>query len=458
MGPKRGYARTLVVGALSIALASTVSVGGAHAESPSGFSNGTAQAVAQVFRVAPGIGSLQLATSLGASVSQIANNLAQAQAQSIDLGLVGTALTAEKCDGSPGALTPDQLPHPTQVDNRQGDASASSDEVPISRGTVGGGHEEAEADNGPASHAVVSSVDGVLGPLATISGGRSEALTRVVEGKAREAESTVSVDLDIAGVVQLRDVKWRAFHRTGADPTADGTFTIASASALGVPLPLDQLKPAQDAINLALAPSGVTVEFPSINHITSPNDVIRVTPLRITLKDSPAGKAALGPGLNLTRPQREQLFNTVMGIDCQLAGALLVGDISVSVASGTGFIIIEVGGVEATSSDLVLGNPFGSEPPLVIPPADVVTPPELPPLVKPPTYTNVSHAAPAQQLTSDTGPIERLCETLHPSKSPGCSKGSGLPIGIAGLALTGAIAFLDWRRQRRLLAAEATVS
>jgi hypothetical protein len=460
---RRGYARTLVVGALSIGLALGVSATGASGAGAAAgeFNNGTATAVAQIIRVAPGVGSLQLATTMGTTISKVTNSLSQAQAQSIDAGLIGTALTAEQCDGSPGALKPEDLPAPTQADNRQGDATASSDEIPIGGSTLGGGREVAQADSVPSAHATVTNVAGTLGPVVDVSGGQSDAISRVIAGEAREAEATVSANINIAGIVQLRDARWRAVHRTGSDPATVGTFSVANASVGDVPLPIEQLTTLQDVINSVLAASGITVEFPRVEHITAPNDFVRVTPLRVTLKDTPVGKAVLGPVLNLTRVQREQMFDQVVSVLCSLAGALLVGDIGVSVASGTGFMIVEIGGAEASSADLVLSNPFGADSPFALPGVEDGVPlsPALPATAGRPAVpgTPGSGVLGSTDIAS-TGPLQRLCETLHPSKGPGCTEGMGVPIGIAGLALTSGIAFLDWRRQRRLLNVEPVAS
>ena len=116
----RAYARTVAVGIVSVSLAggATFAFGGAAAtagadETP--FSNGNAVAQASVMRIAPGVGSLGLATTTGTSLAQVRNKLAEAKAQAVDLGLIGSSLTAEACDGSPGALRPDQLPQPVVV-------------------------------------------------------------------------------------------------------------------------------------------------------------------------------------------------------------------------------------------------------------------------------------------------------------------------------------------------------
>src|SRR4051794_26571321 len=97
--------RTLVIGALSTLLgvgAALAAGDGRAAADGAAFSNGVATAQASVLRIAPGLGSLQLATTSGTSLATLTNNVAQAQSQSIDLGLVGTALTAQQCTGAPG--------------------------------------------------------------------------------------------------------------------------------------------------------------------------------------------------------------------------------------------------------------------------------------------------------------------------------------------------------------------
>ncbi|MGH9086148.1 MAG: hypothetical protein ACRDYW_11910, partial [Acidimicrobiales bacterium] len=347
---------------MTAAASSVVLLAGmAWASQPAGaaFSNGTANATAVVSRVAPGVGSLALGITGGVGVSEVKNSLAQSQAQATDLGLIGTTLTAEGCDGSDAYITPDQLPGPTRVDNRAGDAEASDDEFPIAGEALGGGREEAWATTAPAAGATATSAAS-FGPVAKLSGGRADVVTEVVDDSARQARATVEASIDIAGVVDLSGLRWEAFHRTGSDPGATGSFDVGTARILGAPVPIESLESLEGAVNTALAPSGITVTFPTVERIAEPTDLVRVTPMRIVLKDSPAGAATIGPGLGLTREQRSEVFEQIATRYCRAAGALLVGDITLSIASGTGFLAIEVGGAEAQTADLVLENPFGS--------------------------------------------------------------------------------------------------
>src|SRR5205085_9196606 len=93
-----GYRRTALVGAVSVALLAGAWGTAAGQSAPSTtFNNGTAKATAVVARVAPGVGALQLGISSGVAVSEIKNTVAQSQAKTLDLGLLGSTLTQETC-------------------------------------------------------------------------------------------------------------------------------------------------------------------------------------------------------------------------------------------------------------------------------------------------------------------------------------------------------------------------
>ncbi len=458
------YRRTALAGLTSLAvliwgLGSASGQDTAPAADPpaaTGFTNGQAKATAIVARVAPGVGSLELALANGIAVSELKNSLAQAQAQSLDLGLIGTTLTAGGCRNP--TITPDQLPQPTRVDNRKGPAERSSDEVALADSALGAGRELARATTQPLAGAV-STTAASFGPVVTLNGGRAEAVTEVVDGAARQAYATVEAGLNIGGVLDLSGLRWEALHRTGADPAAEASFDIGTAHLLGIEVPLDSLQDLEKVVNETLAQIGIAVSFPKVQRFTQPADLIRITPLRIVLKDSPVGKTVLSPVLDLTREQRSQMFDTLSASICDAAGALLVGDIGVSIASGTGFLAIEVGGAEATSGDLAVGNPFG-EPvaPTASPGAPVLTPssPAFPPSGPlGPMAAPLTPPAPAAPPTArptpvaDVGPLEEICETIHPFASPSCSQGAMAPLGLLGLLATVGIAGLDWRHQRK---------
>ena len=465
----RNTRRTALVSCLALALA----VGGQRASdaapTPAEVGNGTAKATATTSRIAPGVGQLELGMTNGTAVTQVTNSLAQATSQVMDLGLIGTSLTSVDCEGNQN-VKPEDLPQPTSVDNRNGDAKASADEYSDPSSPVGAGRKEVEAKHSvPESHATTTSAAIQLAPAFEIGGARAEALTRVLPGKGREALAAVETSIDVGGVFALSGMRWSARHRTGTEPLAEAAFEIGRAELGGLPFPSDDLGALEEALNQLLVPSGITVTFPKVERFTEPTDLIRATPMRIEIRDSPAGKAALGPALELTRTQREQLFDEIVSFYCQSASLLLVGDIGVSIAAGTGFLVVDLGGVEATSGDLVLTNPFGA--PIVPPQAGVApggaaaspstpgtpgvpgTSGGVPATVAPGTVDEVA-TVPA----GSSGPLVELCESIHPNGSPGCSTGAAWAVGLVGVLATVGVAGTEvvWQRRRHGVLDELT--
>lgn len=420
------------------------------------FGNGTAKATALIAKVAPGVGALELGITSGIAVSDTTNALSQAQAQAVDLGLIGTSLTAEGCDGS-ATLTADQLPQPLRVDNRAGDTAAAHDEVPLGDG-LGGARLSVNAKATPSAGAQASGAGIEIAPLLKIGAGTSTAETEVFPGEGREARARVSVDLDIGGIVKLGGLTWEAKHHTGATRDVHGSFSLGTADVGGIPFPTEEFEPVRKAVNDLLALSGITIDFPRVQQFTTPSDVIRVTPMRIVLKDSPLGAAVLGPVLVASQEQRSQLFDQLVENICDSAAALLVGDIGISVVSGTGFLAVEIGGVEALSGEFAVGEAIAVPTPAA-PIAGTPTTPGTPgftPGTPGGTLGNLPVATPgtaAPRLTgttpvADVGPVERICESVHPFDWPSCSTGAAGVAGIAGLLGTAAMFGLDFRRQR----------
>lgn len=463
---RRGFRRTWQTAAastallgLTVAFAPGGAAQGAPAEAEIG--NGTAKAVAVIARYAPGVGNLSLGITNGTAVTQVTNALAQATSQTTDLGLIGGSLTSESC-GDAGSLKPEDLPQPTFVDNREGDTAESRDESGTDGSPLGFGRMQVEAlQEPPAATARTTAAAFEVPDALRLGGGVARAETRVLPGEGREALATVRSSLSIEGVLELEGMRWFAHHRTGLEPLAEGGFDVGRAEVGGLPFPTDDLGALEEAVNTALAPSGITVSFPRATHQTEPNDLMRVTPMRIVLRDSPAGKATLGPALTLTREQRSELFDQLAAAYCKSAGLLLVGDIAVSVAAGTGFLVVELGGVEASSADLVLTNPFGEIPPLTAGPAatpavsggaplgggggsgtDTGLLPTSPPSTVP------GGGAQRPRPVRATGPVEELCESLHP-KGASCSEGAAAAVGVVGLLATVGMAGADVVRQRR---------
>lgn len=425
--------------------------------------NGTAKATALVSRIGPGVGNLELAMRGGVSVTQVTNSLAQATSQTADLGLVGSSLTAGSCRGGEATFTAEDLPQPTSVDNRKGDATLSRDESRTDGSPFGFGRMEVSATKSPvASNATTTSSAFDIAPAVRVGSGRGQAATQVLPGEGRQAEAIVTSSLDLGGVVTMEGMRWRAFHRTGVDPLAEAGFEIGRATVGALPFPTNDLAEFEQAANTALATVGVSIAFPKVERFLDPNDLVRVTPMRITFRDSPLGKTLLAPVLDATREQRSELFEQMVAAACETAGALLVADVVVSIVAGTGFLTLELGGAEALSSDFGLVDPFGAYPP---PPALDELPPALasdvPAVSVPTAVPGVATAAPVSSTTpappteqgmvaARSGPLEEVCESVHPNRDA-CSDGAALALGF--LALVAAIgvagAEIVWQRRAR---------
>src|SRR3546814_11935694 len=99
-------------------------------------------------------------------------------------------------------------------------------------------------------------------------------------------------------------MRWEAIHRTGADPHADATFDLGTASLLGLPVPLDSLHDLGESVNEVLAPLGLTVQFPRLQRFEDPAYHVRITPLPLVLRDLPVGTTLRGPLISHSRRKR----------------------------------------------------------------------------------------------------------------------------------------------------------
>jgi hypothetical protein len=161
--------------------------------------------------VAPAVGNLQLALTSGVSVSEVTNALAQSQAEFLNLGLIGTTLTAESCSGSDPVVAQEDLPRPIRVDNRGGDARETQEESGL--GLLG--FRDVQARVPPQSSALTQVGNLDIDGLISVSAVRSHAETTVLDGQGREARAYAEVDLSI-GPLSLKGLRWDAVHRTGA--------------------------------------------------------------------------------------------------------------------------------------------------------------------------------------------------------------------------------------------------
>jgi hypothetical protein len=359
-------------------------------------------------------------------------------------------------------MSPEDLPQSLVVDNRHGATSATDDEAPSPIPGTSGGHKEVEATTTPSSRASVTFIDAAVPGLVTVNGGEAVSEAEVFPGAGREARSTVDMDVDLAGAIQMRGLHWSARHRTGGEDAAEGSFSVDALQVLGVPVPADDLEAAEAAVNQGLAAVGLRIEMPEVVRVNENGvDFIRVTPLKLVFADSPAGELLVRPALQASQDFRNELYAAAEQISCQAIGLLLVGEIGIGVLAGTGQLIVSLGGVEASSASVVVENLFGGSGGALVGPSPAVL------AVgatgggigsAPAVGTAGPSAAPASPGAASrpiaaSGPFESICQNIHPNHKPSCSEGAAGVVGVIGLGATAAVGALDLRRRRRAMLA-----
>jgi hypothetical protein len=203
-------------------------------------------------------------------------------------------------------------------------------------------------------------------------------------------------------------------------------------------------------LNEALKPTGLAFDAPRVE---ADAGVVRVSPLTVRISDSPVGRATLGPVLGGLQPVRDPLVEQLLTLSCDFGAALTVADVVTSIASGSGGISFDVGGVLATTEgtrydnpfDGPLGDPFGAAepPPLPAPPPPLELPAEellaAPPSEEAPfTLPGPFTTGPLDSLTPGDGPGPSpvaLTQPVRPSSQrlPGSKGGAALVVGAVGL-------------------------
>src|SRR4051794_5869088 len=154
----RHYRRTILSGGLITTAIATMAVTGIGIGTSSAApdnTGGTASAVAQSYRVNPTAAALSIGVTFGTSLSDYTNQTARAESRAVDLGIIGTTLTSEGCDGSPPSFPPDQLPQPLDANSSDPKAAQGYSEQDK---TVPAMTKSVRADNTPSSQADTTTV------------------------------------------------------------------------------------------------------------------------------------------------------------------------------------------------------------------------------------------------------------------------------------------------------------
>lgn len=418
------------------------------------FGNGTASASAQAVKVNPTAAALSLGITFGISLSGYTNEVAKAESRGIDLGIIGTTLAGEPCDGGEPSFAAERQPQPLAVDSREPDAAAGKTAPETFDGqTLPVFQKSVRATSQPLGEATTLTVPlGQAGAL-EIAGARTNSITRVVDGKTREAVATAEIGSLVlgGGAVRIGNLEWEAVHRTGAETTKTATFTVGSVSVGGVPLPVPSSDPAAvfAVLNPVLATLGVELRPPSIREV---NGAMAVDPLTIAVVPSATRDSIAGQLFNAIQPVRQAVVDALLALDCGNDTYVTLADIALGSFTGAGSFSLELGGASAFTGEVQLSNLLGSlgEPSLIAGTADQIIPGEAGT-----SFAPSDVAAPPAGVAGTRAQRGGGRETAAPiAATTGGSRGGKLALLAGGiLLLLAAVAELD---RRKMLAAMQT--
>ena len=337
--PWRRVVATAAAGVTTMAVIAFVPSGASAADEP-----GVGTAIAQTIKADPKAGGLSLGITFGQALAGHQNLVAQASSQAINLGVIGTTLGSEGCDGSDPTMPSDQQPQPLRVDSRDPGADKGKTE------TENGAFTKSVKANGtPYGEAVTTTAPYSIAGIMKVGGGTSTTHSGLVKG-VREAQATVEISsLDLAGVVHLGSMRWEATYRSTGDKKVTGTFTIGSASANGQALPTNDPSKTLDAANTALKLLGVQL-VPPIAHESG--GVLFVSPLAIAVVPNAQRDAVAGAVIGGIQPIRKALTDALLEQSCKNASYITIFDLVVGSVTGAGAFALSLGGVQASSSEI----------------------------------------------------------------------------------------------------------
>lgn len=365
-GPWRRTRWTALVGAAVFASAAPLSLGGAEAADAPG--QGTASA--QAWKIDPKAGGLSIGITFGQATANHQNEVAKAFSHATNMGVVGTTLAAEGCDGSAPTWPRDQQPQALVVDSR--DANAANGVEVREREVF---RKYGKASNVPFAEATTH-IGPFIGPGIEMGGGIARTTSGMV-GNVREARAIVEItSLNLGNVVRMASIRWEAVHQSTGAKTVAGRLTIGYASVNGQPLNTQDPSAVLAAANAALTPIGFRLT-PGATRVAG--DIVTVDPLAISVIPNAVRDQVAGTAIGAAQPARKALIDAILGEPlkyCKAGTYISVIDIAVGSITGAGEFVLSLGGVQATSGDMPK-NEFkldlgavGTDPGLFIPGLD----------------------------------------------------------------------------------------
>ncbi len=415
------------------------------------FVPGSVTSRAQSLRIGGYTGGLEYATTLGVALTRAQGRQGNAQAQAIDFGVFGLILSQPgECTGT-AVFPPDQVPRPLRVNSVKGDRSATN--TYADGQIVKGATESVTATTRPSATARTDVGEVELSSVVTLDGLRSTAESSIaVRSGRRDSQAIASVGvIELAGgIVRLEGVRWSIAKTTGAPNRSAGAFTIGRIVVSGVELPdqtPSQISASFDAVNAALAASGIVLSPPE--SVRRSDGTIEITPLVVTFGGTGATNPVLGALFEQLQPRRDAIYEQTQQAGCPadpviVNAALTVFDIFLAGLSGSGGLRFEVGGVRTLHDTRAFESPFGA-----LPPFEFAASPVVPGAVSPGTPPTQGQPR-VDSLPPEAGRTVTRCETTHPSRRPGCSRGSAALAGVASLLFVlGLVGAETYRTRRR---------
>lgn len=350
-GNPKPFRRTAITAGATLAALVAASVApsspAAAGEPATSKTAGTASATATSYKVNPTTASLSIGITFGISLAGYTNQVAQAESRGLDLGIIGTTLAGEGCDGGDPTLAAEDQPQPLRADSRDTGASEQKTEtekyLPVISKSV-------RADATPYGQADTTT-GGLTASEAFLSLGaaHSQAVTRLNNG-TREAIATVDIaGVGIAGVLELAGLHWEAKAQSGTIDGTTGTFTISSLKVLGQSVPTSDALQAIENANAILQPLGIQVIYPKSRIAAG---ILFVDPLVIRVIPSTTRDTISQTVLGLIQPVRQNLYDALLAQDCGNATYITVSDIAVGSLTGAGSFSLELGGANAKAEAL----------------------------------------------------------------------------------------------------------
>ena len=397
---------------------------------------GTAQATAQSFKVNPQTGALSLGISFGVTLTNYQNKVAIAEARGIDLGIIGTLLAAQGCDGGAPTLPADKQPQPVHVEarNDKHDASATgSDEGLFNK--------DVHVTDQPFAQSIATSAPFGAPGVFQIGAGQAQSISRYNPDGGREAIATTDISSltfgpDAAPVAKLSGLHWEVRRVTGAQDVKVQNFTIGSLTIGGNAVPTTDVSAAVSALNGALNQLGIELKPPGPR---SGSGFIYEDPMTIGIVPNATRDQVAGTLLGALQPARQAAVDALLAQSCTNATYITVGDIVLGSVTGAGAFELELGGVHASSGEYSEFS-FPSLPAL---PSLTETPPLPAAVAAPPVASQVG----AANLTAPTyrtpRSVKRAAADLKGTRGGKLALAAAIGLGLIVLTVE-----LDRRKMR----------